>query len=123
MAVKVDVANADRLQELHDIIPVYFANKAESKSYDALAKRDGDKIKALMTELDTDTVKVGKYTASITHVDKSTMDEAKLLELVKADFPEEVRGKIIKTYEYVDKNALEEAMYRGEVGDVPWGSQ
>lgn len=102
---------------LSDIVPVYFENNSEYKAYKSLVDRDNAKIKDIMGFLGTDVAKVGRYTVSVTKVDKSKMDEGKLLDLVKSEFPEELQKSLIRTVEYVDKDALESAMYNGAVGE------
>lgn len=103
------------MDTLNNIVPVYFENNNEKKSYESLVKKSGEQIKEIMSILGVDVFKVGKYTVSITSVDKSKMDEDKLLELVKTNFPKELKEKIIKTREYIDHEALENAMYKGEI--------
>ena len=103
------------IDTLNNIVPVYFENNNEKKSYESLVKKSGEQIKAIMSDLGVSVFKVDKYTVSITSVDKSHMDEDKLLGLVKSEFPDNIKDKIIKTREYIDHEALENAMYKGEI--------
>ena len=102
---------------LSDIVPVYFENNAEYKAYKSLTEKGSAKIKEIMGLLKSDIAKVGKYTVSITKVDKSKMDEDKLLTLVKAKFPEDLQKTLIATREYIDTDALEDAMYKGKLSE------
>lgn len=98
-------------EQLKELIPQYAFNKGELDSYKKLCDKDNALIKALMqednlNEFDTDT-----YTAKISVQQRQSIDEDKLLDIVK----DMDRPDLIKTKEYVDMDLLEKAIYNEEI--------
>ena len=96
---------------LADIIPVYGQHK---EAFDAQKKQcdeENKQIKKLMEEADVTDYSVGGYTAKYSTQERCTMNEDKLLEVIK-------RNKLtdlIRTKEYVDSDLLEKAIYNGQL--------
>lgn len=106
-----------QMKELEKIVPHYFENNEESKNYSKVAKAYGITIKNILTEIKMDTLDVGDFKVSISHIDKSYMDTDKLLAFIKAEFPKELQERVIKTKEYIDEDVLESIMYKNEIDD------
>ena len=102
--------------QLQKLIPQYALNKNEADSYKKLADRDNALIKSLMKEEQLDTFNAGTHSAKITVQNRQTLNEDKLLELIKNID----RQDLIKTKEFVDMDLLEKAIYNGEIdaGDL-----
>lgn len=103
---------------LEELIPSY----GEAKEQLAALKKETDlqnlKIKDLIKNVAADEsgkhVKtVGDWTATLSYVDKSTMNEEKLIEYLKKTLSKDKLKNIIKKREYVDGDALESAIYNG----------
>lgn len=105
--------NSEMLKEL---IPQYAFNKNELDSYKKLCDKDNAVIKQLMQEDEVNEFDTGLYVAKMSVQQRQTMNEDKLLELIK----DIERPDIIKTKEYVDMDLLEKAIYNGEIdaGDL-----
>ena len=103
-------------KELGETIDKYALNKAEKDSYDKLVKEDGDKIKSMMG--DAELLKYSTDTNTISYVvqHRQSFDEAKLIGIIHANNLPNSLG-IIKTKEYIDEDALESAIYNGEISE------
>lgn len=96
-------------ETLEELIPVYAANKAEMEDYKKLCDRDNRRIKDLMFTKGLDEKEAGGYIAKRIVQHKESMNEAILLEIAHTyGIPE-----IVKTKEYIDFDALENAIYNG----------
>ena len=94
-------------ESLEELIPKYAMNKNELDSYTKLCKEENEQIKAALVELGEDTYSAGGYTVKRIVAVKESMNEAKLLEVLRQngiDAP-------IKTREYVDMDVLEAYLY------------
>lgn len=105
----------EQIAKLEKLVPQYFANNEEAKNIKKGVTKDGTDIKDILKEIEMDSIDVGDFKVSITHVDKSYMDTDKLLAFVKAEFPKELQERVIKTREYVDDEVLESIMYKDEI--------
>ena len=100
------------MQQLNELIQHYHVNKLEAESYKKIADKDNAQIKEIMVKekltefVTTDGIKA---TCSVTH--KQKFDEDCLISIIKGLG---VEG-IIKQKEYVDMDALENAIYNGQV--------
>ena len=95
---------------LEELIPQYALNKSELDSYTKICKEENEQIKAALVELGENEYSAGGYTVKRVVAVKETMNEAKLIEVLR-------QNKItdaIKTKEYVDMNALEAYLYNNE---------
>ena len=108
--------NDEFYKELSEVIDKYALNKSEKDSYDKLVKEDGDKIKSMMYEAEL--LKYSTETNTISYVvqHRQSFDEAKLIGIIHTNNLPESLG-IIKTKEYIDEDALESAIYNGEISE------
>ena len=97
---------------LDELIPAYYENKQEYNSYEKLIDRDNQIIKELMEKDDINKYVVGNLTATLSIRQNESMDEVKLLQLLKEH---NLTDGIIKTTEYIDMDELERAMYSGKI--------
>jgi len=100
------------LKALDSLIPQYAANKREKDGYEKLCAAENAQIKAIMQEYVVQHYEAGGYKATYTIQKRETVDEEMLLEILKRNG--ECEG-IIKTKEYIDFDALENAIYNGRI--------
>ena len=99
---------------LTEVIDRYGNNKAEMDKYKKLCDVDNTFIKTAMLEDNMENYATDNYTAKITTVDKGYFDEPKVLSVIHSyNIPNSLG--IIKTKEYIDEDALEAAIYNGEL--------
>lgn len=100
--------NIETPKTLDELIPQYAANKMELDSYKKICEEENTAIKTLMTEQDISKYSAGGYIATKTVSTRETVDEEKLLEVIKKhNVP-----NVVKTKEYVDMKALEDYLYK-----------
>ena len=92
---------------LDELIPQYAHNKAELDSYTKICKDVNEQIKAQLVELGENEYSAGGYTVKRIVATKESMNEAKLLEVLRQNGIDAA----IKTKEYVDMDALEAYLY------------
>lgn len=98
---------------LEQLIPQYAQNKSELESYKKICDKENLEIKEAMRKQNVTEYKAGNYIAKCTVSERQTVNEEKLLELLKS----EGLSEVIKTKEYVDMDALEKAIYNNKVSD------
>lgn len=106
------------MQKLDELIPKFAAHKAEAGELKKVCDSENTEIKDLMAEAGLKKYDAGDYTATYIESKKESMDEDKLLYLLKTQFTKKQLKelKLIKTVEQVDENALENAIYNNLVG-------
>ena len=92
---------------LDELVVAYAFNKGELDSYTKICKEENEQIKAALVELGEDEYSSGGYTVKRIVAVKESMNEAKLLEVLRQNGIEAP----IKTREYVDMDALEAYLY------------
>ena len=92
---------------LDELIQAYAFNKGELDSYTKICKEENEQIKAALVELGENEYSAGGYTVKRIVATKESMNEAKLLEVLR-QYKIDVA---IKTREYVDMDALESYLY------------
>ena len=97
--------------DLEKAIPQYALNKSELDAYKKLCEKENAEIKEAMEILGKDTVEVGTYIAKRIVQKRENVNEEILLNV--AHFYD--LGNIIKTKEYIDFDALEDAIYKGDI--------
>lgn len=95
--------------DLEVLIPQYAENKSELDGYKKICERENAEIKRIMEEQNITEKKVGMYKAVYSVQHRETMNEDMLLEIAHHHGISE----IIKTKEYIDFDALEDAIYKG----------
>lgn len=96
------------MNNLEQLIDAYALNKNELDSYKKICDAENAEIKALMTELELDKASTEDYTATLSIQHRETMDEDKLLEVLRDAGYADI---VIRTKEYVDMDLLESAIY------------
>lgn len=97
---------------LEELIPVYGENNAQYNSLKKVVGEQSGEIKKLMQGNKLDEKTVGDWTAKLTVKRSESFDEDKLIGIVKElGFADQ----LIETKEYVNMDALEEAIYRGDI--------
>ena len=96
---------------LDALIPQYAANKAELDDYKKICDKENAIIKSIMADMDEPTYEAGGYKATYSVSERTSMNEEMLLEIAhNYGIP-----NIIKTKEYIDFDALENAIYKGDI--------
>lgn len=96
------------MNNLEQLIDAYALNKNELDSYKKICDAENAEIKALMTELELNKASTEDYTATLSIQHRETMDEDKLLEVLRDAGYADI---VIRTKEYVDMDLLENAIY------------
>lgn len=96
---------------LDNLIPVYYDDKKNLDFYKKQCDAGNAKIKELMAQQGLKDYEVNGITAKYIVQNKEKMNEEALLKLLK----EKGYTDIIKTKEYVDMDALENALYHDEI--------
>jgi hypothetical protein len=92
---------------LDELVTKYAFNKGELDSYTKICKEENEQIKKALVELGEDEYSTGVYTVKRIVAVKESMNEAKLLEVLRQNGIDVA----IKTREYVDMDALEAYLY------------
>lgn len=100
------------MNNLEQLIDAYALNKSELDSYKKICDAENAEIKALMTELELDKASTEDYTATLSIQHRETMDEDKLLEVLRDAGYADI---VIRTKEYVDMDLLEAAIYHDRI--------
>ena len=99
------------MNRLEELIPQYALNKSELDNYKKICDRENAEIKQIMLSDDLDKIEVGGYRATCTVSTRETMNEELILERAhQFGIPE-----IVKVKEYIDYDALEKAIYDGNI--------
>lgn len=98
-------------KQLERLIPKYMENNLKMKDYKKLVDEDNGKIKHLMKGNAIEVFEVGNLKASCTTSERMSFNEDALIEKLKEL---KTRG-IVKKKEYVDMDALENAIYHGKL--------
>ena len=92
---------------LDELIPRYGEDKQELDRYTKICEQENKSIKSALTNIGKNTYSAGGYTAKKTVVEKESMDEAKLISVLKAHgIP-----NCIDIVERVNMDALEAYLY------------
>lgn len=106
---------------LDNLILSYAENKQELDDYKKICDRENQQIKDMMMEqeLEKYTDITGRYTVQKVVQKRETVDEEAMLDILKTSGKEIVPFLydfgIIKTREYIDTDALEKAVYNGDI--------
>lgn len=104
----IEPSTANR--SLEELIPQYALNKNELDSYTKICKEENEQIKTALEELGENEYSAGGYTVKRIVAVKESMNEAKLIEVLKQNGI----TTPIETKEYVDMNVLEAYLYNNE---------
>ena len=103
-------------KELNDLIDKYGFNKGEYESYKAICDEGNKQIKEMMAEAGLKNYNTDRYKVTYIVSERTSMNEAKLIGVIHSNNIPNSLG-IIKTREYIDEDALESAIYNGEISD------
>ena len=98
-------------EKLSQLLPVYEANKSEMDSYKKLVDKDNKEIKSIMLGAGLREFVVDDIKASCSVSEREDFIEEALIAKLKEM---KVQG-IVKKKEYVDMDALENAIYNGKI--------
>jgi len=98
-------------EKLQELIPHYQLNKHAMDSYKKLVDKDNKEIKKIMLESQLPEFIVGDIKATCSVSEREDFIEEALIEKLK----EMKVGGVIKMKEYVDMDALENAIYNGKL--------
>ena len=102
-----------KLNDLDKLIPQYAANKSELDDYKKICDKENAQIKAIMKDFVVTNYEAGGYKATYCVSNRETMNEEMLLDIAHRNGISE----IVKTKEYIDFDALENAIYNGKISD------
>ena len=100
-----------QLQDLDTLIPQYAQNKADMDSYKKICDKENAQIKAIMKDFAIQNYETENYKATYTISERESMNEEILLGIAHHYGISE----IVKTKEYIDFDALENAIYNGKI--------
>lgn len=107
-----------RKRSIDTAIPRYCETQDKIKELKKLADEDKATIKAIMTKGKRDAFTSDGWTVSLKPRTTEDIDPDKLLNVIKTDWAKNngsIQCPFIRTREYVDLEALEKAIYKGEV--------
>lgn len=99
--------------QLNDLLARYAVNKNELDNYKKIVDRENAQIKSIMLDASLGEYSSDEYRAVCTVSQRETMKEDMLLEIAHKHGISE----IIKTKEYIDYDALENAIYNDRISD------
>lgn len=98
-------------QRLAELLPIYHKQKSEMDSIKKVVDKENAEIKTLMRSADIPEFVAGDIKATCSVSERLDFIEEALIEKIK---DMKVRG-IVKKKEYVDMDALENAIYNGKI--------
>ena len=108
---KVLIKEKGAVERLTELLPIYHTQKSEMDSIKKVVDKENAEIKTLMRESNLPEFVAGDIKATCSVSERQDFIEEALIEKLK---DMKVRG-IIKKKEYVDMDALENAIYNGKV--------
>lgn len=76
-----------------------------------------DQIKQYAVSNNLEMIKTDKWQAKVTITPNQEFNEAKAVDILKAELPEEIYSSCIRTKEYIDEDALEKLIYNGTINE------
>lgn len=119
--VKLTAAAKKKLRtRLDDLIPVYGSNKTEADRLKAVIEDDNKEIKAICKQLALDKAEIDGWEMTYRVDQKHNIDEDKMLAILKSYWTKKngsMECPFIKTKEYIDQEALQNAIFNGDIAD------
>lgn len=103
------------MQTLDELVLDYGTNKDSLDEFKKLCDMENNKIKEIMRDNGIDKHTSGQYTVSYSVTQKEVIDEDSMLDYLKKHI--DPSSGVIKTKEYIDADALENAIYKKELSD------
>lgn len=101
--------------QLNNLVASYGENKAELDVVKKQCDEENAEIKALMQKLNCTECESGGYVAKYSVENHDAMNEDKLLEFLSKDYQYYLDLGIIRQKDYIDSDALEDAIYHGKI--------
>jgi hypothetical protein len=103
------------LNNFKQVIDNYYEDKLQYSELEKSIKSKNSFIKNKLAELELDDFLTDNCKAKVTYQNKNSMDEDKVIEILKQNLNEYTQSLVIKTKEYVDYEVLEKLIYNGEI--------
>lgn len=100
---------------LQQVINQYFEEDSKKKALEKELKSKNAFIKSTLAEMGKDLYETDKCKATISCQNRVSMDEEKVIEIIKENISAARRKGVIKTIEYVDYEVLESLIYNGVI--------
>jgi hypothetical protein len=97
------------------LVAKYGKTKAEADSYKKPLEEMNTEIKSLMQDTGISEYESGGYKAKMSVATTDDFDEAKLIRTLMDIVDVDTYKKVVKMKEYVDMEALEDAIYNGKI--------
>lgn len=99
------------LEKLDKLVPQYAQTKQQADEYKKQSDKENAEIKSIMTSLALQHYEAGGYKVVRSVQKRESINEEQLIEIAhKYNIPD-----VIKTKEYIDFDALEKAIYDGNI--------
>lgn len=99
------------LEKLDKLVPQYAQTKQQADTYKKQSDKENAEIKSIMTSLALQHYEAGGYKVVRSVQKRESINEEQLIEIAhKYSIPD-----VIKTKEYIDFDALEKAIYDGNI--------
>lgn len=102
-------------RDLEKIIDQYQVDNTKKQQLEKELKSKNSFIKAKLADLGEDLYETSKSKATITYQNRVSMDDEKVIEIIKENISAAKRNGVIKTKEYVDYDVLEGLIYNGVI--------
>lgn len=102
-------------RNLEKIIDQYQVDNTKKQELEKELKSKNSFIKAKLADLGEDLYETSKSKATITYQNRVSMDDEKVIEIIKENISAAKRNGVIKTKEYVDYDVLESLIYNGVI--------
>lgn len=100
---------------LQQVINQYFEEDCKKKALEKELKSKNAFIKSTLSKMGEDLYETDKCKATISYQNRVSMDEEKVIEIIKENISAASRKGVIKTKEYVDYEVLESLIYNGVI--------
>lgn len=111
--------NGNLKKRLEKLIPIFGQNKVQADELKAAMDDDKAEIKRICSELSIDKLSVDGWNMSYKVKEKHIVDEDKMLAIIKKYWSKNgsMECPYIKRVEVIDQDALEDAIFKGEIDD------
>ena len=99
---------------LSKLIDEYKESKDKENALKKVNYEMNENIKNYMLESGMESVSSEKYTATVKHTTKESLNEDLAIEIIKENLGGALLASVIKQKEYIDEDALEKLVYNGD---------
>lgn len=100
--------------DLSKVIDEYKESKDRENALKKANTEMNENIKAYMYEHNMTSANSDKYTATLTKVEKDSLNDDLAIEIIKENLDGALLASVIKQKEYIDEDALEKLVYNGD---------